>query len=51
LAGVLLLLQAVNWFGPVEADVTTGTSVLAFFAFGLATGAAWWMGKSVTKPA
>ena len=31
LAAVLLLLQAVNWFGPVEAEVTTGTSVLAFF--------------------
>jgi hypothetical protein len=46
LAGVLLLLQAINWFGPVEAEVTTGTSVLAFAAFGLATLAAWWMGKS-----
>ena len=51
LAGVLLLLQAVNWFGPVEPEVTTGTSVLAFVAFGLATLAAWWMGKSATKPA
>ena len=51
LAGVLLLLQAVNWFGPVEPEVTTGTSVLAFVAFGLATLASWWMGKSATKPA
>lgn len=51
LAGVLLLLQAVNWFGPVEPAVTTGTSLLAFFAFGLATLAAWWMGKSAAKPA
>lgn len=49
LAGVLLLLQAVNWFGPVEPAVTTGTSVLAFIAFGLATLAAWWMGKSAAQ--
>ena len=46
LAGVLLLLQAVNWFGPVEPEVTAGTSLLALFAYGIATLAAWWMGKS-----
>lgn len=46
LAAVLLLLQAVNWFGPVEPQVSAGTSLLAFFAFGLVTLAAWWMGKS-----
>lgn len=46
LAMVLLGLQAVHWFGPVESEVTTGTSLLAFFAFGLATLAAWRMGKS-----
>lgn len=51
LGAVLLLLQAINWFGPVESEVTAGTSVLAFFAFGLATLAAWWMGKSARKPA
>jgi hypothetical protein len=49
LTGVLLLLQAVNWFGPVEPEVTTGTSLLAFFAYGLATLVAWWMGKSATS--
>lgn len=46
LALVLLVFQAVNWFGPVEPEVTTGTSLLAFFAFGLVTLTAWWMGKS-----
>ena len=46
LAGVLLLLQAVNWFGPVAPEVTAGTSLLALFAYGAATLAAWWMGKS-----
>ena len=51
LAGVLLLLQAINWFGPVEPEVTTGTSVLAFVAFGIATLAAWWIGKSAANPA
>lgn len=51
LATVLLALQGINWFGPVEPEVTAGTSYLAFFAYGLATLAAWWMGKSETKPA
>jgi hypothetical protein len=46
LAAVLLLLQAVNWFGPVEPEVAAGTSLLAFVAFGLVTLTAWWMGKS-----
>lgn len=46
LAAVLLALQAVNWFGPVEPEVTAGTSLLAFFAYGLATLAAWWMARS-----
>lgn len=46
LAAVLLALQAINWFGPVEPVVTAGTSLLAFFAYGLATLAAWWMGKT-----
>lgn len=47
LALVLLGLQAINWFGPVEPEVTAGTTYLAFFAYGLATLAAWWMARSV----
>ena len=45
LGGVLLLLQAVNWFGPVETEVTTGTSILAFVAFGAVTAVSWWVGR------
>ena len=52
LGAVLLALQLVNWFGPVASEVTPGTSYLAFFAFGLATLAAWWLGKTrVAVPA
>ncbi len=46
LAGILLLLQMVNWLGPVPPEVSLGTSLLALFAYGIATLAAWWMGKS-----
>jgi hypothetical protein len=49
LGGVMLALQAVNWFGPVEPEVTTGTSVLAFFAYGLITLAAWWAARSEAR--
>lgn len=49
LVSVLLLLQAVNWFGPVEPEVTAGTSLLAFFAFGLATLLAWWVYRSESR--
>ncbi|MGX7952505.1 hypothetical protein ACWPM1_08055 [Tsuneonella sp. HG249] len=46
LALTLLLLQAINWFGPEPTAVTAGTSLLAFFAYSLATVAAWWLGKT-----
>jgi hypothetical protein len=42
LAALLLILQAVNWFGAEPTEVTAGTSLLAFFAFGVLTLAAWW---------
>ena len=50
LAAVLLALQLVNWFGPVAPEVTAGTTLLAFVAYGLATLAAWWVGKSAETP-
>lgn len=46
LAVVLAALQAVNWLGAGEGEVSTATSLLAFVAYGLATLAAWWVGKS-----
>ena len=46
LAAIMLMLQAVNWFGPVEPAVTLGTSLLAFFAFGVVTLASWWVARS-----
>mgnify|MGYP001766293359 FL=1 len=42
----LLVLQLINWLAPVENEVTSGTSVLAFSAYTLATLTAWWVGKS-----
>lgn len=41
LGAALIVLQAINWFGPVATEVTAGTSMLAFFAYGVATVLAW----------
>jgi hypothetical protein len=49
MGAVMLALQAVNWFGPVEPEVTLGTSLLAFLAFGLITLASWWTARSEAK--
>ena len=46
LAALMLLLQAVNWFGPEPEAVTPALSFSAFLAFALLTGAAWWLGKT-----
>ena len=45
-AGIMAVFQAINWFGPDETEVTSGTSLLAFAAFGLITLAAWWAEQS-----
>ncbi|MBB3033004.1 hypothetical protein [Alteriqipengyuania lutimaris] len=51
LAVLLLALQAINWFGPEPEAVTAGLSYTAFFAFGLLTLAASWLGqKRRVKP-
>ncbi|GAB5347687.1 hypothetical protein [Alteriqipengyuania sp. 357] len=51
LAGLLLALQAVNWFGPEPDAVTGALAYTGFFAFGLLTLAASWLGqKRRVKP-
>ncbi len=45
LAGILLILQGINWFGPVASEVDANTTWLAWFAYGLATLAAWWAAR------
>ncbi len=37
---IMLALQLVQWFGPVAPEITLGSSLLAFFAFGVITLAA-----------
>ncbi len=49
LSVVLIGMRAVNWFGPEPTAVTAGTSLLAFFAYGLATLAAWWLGMTRSR--
>jgi hypothetical protein len=46
LAAVMLALQAFNWFGPVEPEVTLSTSLLALFAYGVVTLASYWVVRS-----
>ena len=48
LGGVMALFQAVNWFGPVEPEVTIGTSLLALFAYGLVTLVSYWTARSIS---
>lgn len=45
MAVLLLALQAINWFGPEPEAVTAALSYAGFFAFGLLTLVAWWLGK------
>lgn len=48
LAGILLILQGINWFGPVAPEVDANTTWLAWFAYGLATLAAWWAARTAS---
>lgn len=49
LGAVLLVLQAINWFGPEPHAVDSGTSLLAFFAFGVATLLAFWAARGARR--
>jgi len=46
LGAVLLLVQSINWFGPEPEAVRPALSYTAFFAYGLTTLAAWWLGRT-----
>jgi hypothetical protein len=46
LALVLLALQAVDWFGAKPAQAGPQMVLLAWFGYAVATGLAWWVGKS-----
>jgi hypothetical protein len=46
LAATFLLLQLFQWFGPVEPEITTGSCLMAFVAFGIFTLLARWVARS-----
>lgn len=46
IATLFAALQLFSWFGPLEKEVTVGTSLLAFVAFGVVTLAAWRLEQS-----
>ncbi len=50
LAAIMLALQLFNWFGPVAAEVTLGTSLLALFAYALVTLVSYWVARGVSVP-
>lgn len=46
LGAIMLLFQMVQWFGPVEPEITLVSSFMAFTAFGLMTLASWRAARS-----
>lgn len=46
IATLFAALQLFSWFGPIDQQVTTGTSLMAFAAFGVVTLAAWWLERT-----
>lgn len=49
LVGVMLLAQAINWFGPVATEVTASIPLTALFGYGLVTGLAVWVDRAAPK--
>lgn len=43
---VMLLFQAINWFGPEPAAAGIGLYIQALLAFGVLTAIAWWVGDT-----
>ncbi len=46
LLAVMLVLQAVNWFGPHPVEANTALYAQALLAFAILTGLAWWVGHN-----
>ena len=46
LGGVLLTIQAVNWFGPPPTEAGPELYGTALFAYALVTALAWWVGRT-----
>lgn len=46
LAVILLALQAANWFGPPPVEAGPELFLISLLAFGIATLAAWWVGRN-----
>ncbi len=46
LLGVLLLMQAVNWFGPAPTEANMALYAQALIAFAVTTVLAWWVGHN-----
>lgn len=44
LFGVMMLFQAINWFGPPPAEAGAGLALLALSSFALVTALAYWVG-------
>jgi membrane-bound metal-dependent hydrolase YbcI (DUF457 family) len=49
LAAILVVLQAISWFGPLPTEASWVTSLVAMFAFALVTASAWWLGMTRTR--
>ena len=46
LMAALLIMQAINWFGPPPTEATAGLYATSLVAFGILTGLAWWVGQN-----
>ncbi|MBX7540411.1 hypothetical protein [Qipengyuania sphaerica] len=46
LIGVMLLFQAIDWFGPPPEEAGLGMYLLALFAYAVMTGLAFWVGST-----
>lgn len=49
LGALLLLLQAINWFGPQPANVDASVTLLAWFGYGVATLSALWVQRTAAR--